>query len=117
MPPLAQNLRNAKQHRSTFFRRNITPRLKRLIRRFDGAAREFFRRLLKTPDNFGFLRRVEALKGAPRLDALAADHERVLAPQFAAHTLNRPAHRPRILFSAEICKRLVTKFAVHAHSC
>ncbi len=116
MPSFAQELGDAKQQFGALFGRRPRPTLERLVGRFDRAPRQFLSRLLKAPDHLGLARRVHAIKRAPGLDALAADHQRVLAAQFAPHLIERRAHRRRVLFLAEVRQRFVLKFALHDRS-
>ena len=61
-----------------------------------------------------FARGVEALKDVAGLHPLAADDERVLAPQLARDLRQRLAHRARVLLLREVCERLVAElFVLH----
>ena len=57
-------------------------------------------------DNLGRLRRIQRLDLVGGLDALAADDEVIFAAQLAANFGDGGAHAARVLFVAEIEKRL-----------
>ena len=68
---------DAKQQVNTLLRRNVTPRLERLCGSLDRFVRQFFRRFVKLPDYLGPVGRIDAVECVARVDAFAADHERV----------------------------------------
>ena len=90
--------------------RGFTSRFKRLGGFVNGATREFFGSLIKTPDYLCAIGRIDTFEYVAGGDTFAADNERILASKLALDLLNRIAHRLRVFFFSEIGKRFVTKF-------
>src|SRR5215208_4828276 len=93
-------------------REGVAPGAEDFIRLLDGRRGQLLRGLVEAADDFGLLRGVRALQKVPGLDSLAADDERVLAPQLALDLRERLAHRARVLFFREVRERLVAELFV-----
>jgi hypothetical protein len=95
---LAQQRGHAEEDVCALLRERVAPSLEDLVGLLDGLRRQLLRRLVEAADNLRLACGVAALKQVARLYSLAADNERVLAPQLRADALQRLAHRARILF-------------------
>src|SRR5262249_39069525 len=67
-------------------------------------------------DDLRAVRGIDAVERVASLDAFPADHQRILAAEFALNFVERRPHSLRIFFLAEISKRFVTKFCCHGFS-
>jgi hypothetical protein len=111
---LAQERGDAEEQVGALLRERAAPGLEGFVGALDGLPREFLRRLVEAPDDLGLARGVAALKEVAGLDALAADDERVLAPEFGLDARQRLAHRARVLLLREVGERLVAElFVLH----
>src|SRR5215216_5776062 len=111
---LAQQRGHAEEEVCALLRERVAPGLEDLVGLLDGLRRQLLRRLVEAADDLGLARGVEALKDVAGLDPLAADDERVLAPQLRADALQRLAHRLRVLLFREVRERLVAElFVLH----
>jgi hypothetical protein len=111
---LAQQRGHAEEQVGALLRQSVAPRLEDFMSLLDGRSGKLFRRLVETADDLGLARGVEALQQVAGLDPLAADNERILAPQFRADAPERLAHRARVLLLREVRERLVAElFVLH----
>src|SRR6185437_12471704 len=110
---LAQQRGRAKQQINALSGGNITPCLESLSCRLDCFVREFLRRFVKCADDLRPICRIDAVEGVTRIDALAANYQRVFASEFTLNFFERGAHRLRVFFFGEISKWFVTKFCWH----
>ena len=80
----------------------MAPRLKSLVSSFNGAAGQFFRRLMKFADDLGAIRGIDTLERIAGLNALAPDHQRVFLAELLFYLPNGSAHCRGVFFFAEI---------------
>ena len=108
--------RNLKKYLRAVGGGDTAPALKSLIGSFDSFVSQFFRGLVKLADDLGAVRGVNAGERRAGLNSLAADHQWIFAPEFAADLLQGGAHRRGVLFFVEISKWFVPKFCWHGSS-
>src|SRR5436190_21466150 len=88
MLALAHQRGHAKQQFRPLIRRHMAPRLKSLVSSFNGAAGQFFRRLMKFADDLGAIRGIDTLERIAGLNALAPDHQRVFLAELLFYFSN-----------------------------
>src|SRR5712691_6278326 len=100
MLAFAKNRSYAKQYFGTLSRIRVLPGLEGVVCGQHCALRKFLCRFLKATNHLCTLCGVKAVKLAFGRDALAANHQRILAAQLALDLLDRGPHSDGIFFSA-----------------
>src|SRR5215510_7364846 len=91
----------------------MLPGLESLRSLFNSAIRELFRGFVESSYYLCAIGGIDAVERIAGGNPFAANDDRIFASELTLNFLERRAHRLRILFFSEICKRFVTKFWWH----
>src|SRR5215216_4988602 len=113
---LAHDVGDAKQQSGAVGRRSVLPGLESLRRLFDGAIGELFSGFVESSDYLCAISGINTVERVAGGNSFPTDDERIFASKLTLNFFERRAHRLRVFFFSEICKRFVTKFCWHVLS-